>query len=664
MKENKKYKENGGQEMPKEKKVIEKQKGAKIGLISRIDAFGPNYRKGLVKLGFSILEEESAHFIIVAGGLVSGKSLKSEFPKKQEDQDRFIEEKAKYLADAIPRIKNGNGEYVKIYIITSPVYDGAIGGKIATRLAEIRVDIRYWDVGSGRNLVKQVNKFIHTLVPEKSLWRAEYYGAPIKRMTSDHQKRSTLSLAHMYICGCVASSILKPKGEEPAPYLSVPALCKLEETITAENQIGVRILEYLIGQEEALVRNYNFKDFISNERSFIDVPSDCSEIQKSIVDLLKQSPKTLGMIADSLKYSKKSVKDEIENFLKSHPSLIYLDGASAKYDFCRDYIQEKLIYVWPDKEDKEWKEESMLDFSCPHAGSLHTDYIYTVKKLPQIILRHHIRILVCAGDLIAGTKHNQLEKGEIIVGMNNTQQEVLAAKIIGQIIKTVFESRVEAAFKEIPANKKLSDSDVRKIATDALIRFIYKAGNHDRWQEDEGFSALTIFKDKLILFLNKELEKVLLKRGIHVSGLSDIIEEKIISKPKFQLESGICLEIFHPFTARAKNPTMKIQELFTKSDCQIIVAGNWHVAVAVEHWDPSCGQRVGLQVGTLMWKSQFEEDKAKKVDFGVGTVKVKVYKGRILVSEVAFYGADDVARKSFDNLDIIQKFEKDIGIEE
>ena len=639
------------------------RKNVRIGFMSRIDYGSSGFRKGLIVLATETFKKGKDNFVILAGGLVSYRALKSQIPKvkDKEKREEFLERITKDLAMSIPEIRNEDGKLIKIHIVTSPAYDGWIGEEVAKRLAERREDIRHWKAGGDKFPIKYINKTLWVLVPKKAVWmRGDYYSTPVERVIKDKQKQSSQELPDFIAVGGFGSSIHKPQGEAERPYISLPALCRLEETTTSENQIGVVEMEYIPNQKEPLIRNYNFKDLVSQERNNIDPPKDASDLQKKIIEVIKEyGPVSIGVFSDVIGVSEEKIIEVIKPLMeKSHQetwSGMSFDKSSERYGFNMNWLQEKLHYSYPE----DGTEDSMVLFSCPHSGSIYTDYKFIVDYMPEIILKRGVNLLVGAGDWVIGLAHDVLVKGEVYGGFNETTQEQLAAYTWGTVILKVFKERFEKALSQL--TEKPSLDELKKIITEVLVLLVYIPGNHDEWSKKPGFTPLTTFRLELLRFLTRGIEKILKEKELIISGLMDIVETKIIETHEYQLSSGLTLGIFHPNMARTKTTSIRPQEVLNKSKKQINVSGNFHVAEVVLQWEPELGQRIAFQIGTLLKKSDFEEGKLKTVDFGVGFLRIRSLKGRIFMTETAFYGV--VSDGYLNNEKIFSDLLKKLGID-
>lgn len=323
------------------------QKGAKVGLISRIDYGSRGFRKGLVDAGFELLKREGVHYIILLGGLVSqdllkpmkdyvASGLKEEKAKQKEEtakakrdqakqkkakgakaaprasapaddlhknllkalklklQDQFLFRVAEQLAKVIPAVTIQDPDdaskerQVDIFISTSPAFDGDIGETVANHLATLRSDVRVWNAGGDRFPVKFVDKLIWGLAPKKAVWmRSDYYSTAAERVIKDKVKQSSQGSPDLYAVGCFGSSINKPKGELKFAYVSVPVLHRLEDTRVNENQIGVGVLDFPADNSQYLYASYSLKDLVAQELTFVVPPEDATEIQKKAIAVMK-----------------------------------------------------------------------------------------------------------------------------------------------------------------------------------------------------------------------------------------------------------------------------------------------------------------------------------------------------------------------------------------
>ncbi|GMR19036.1 MAG: hypothetical protein BMS9Abin34_160 [Patescibacteria group bacterium] len=660
-----------------------------VGFMSRLDWGSPGFRKGLIYLAFKHFRQEKVRFIVLAGGLVSFPHLKPQLTKtslralaneygfkdihdkdgtvivKATDraQDRLFDEWVTGIDNAIPQLRIKGRKFVRIYIVTSPApnYDGWVGSEIARRLARRRPDIRFWGERSVRFPLKLQNKVIWVLNPLKASWRGKYFSTAVDRLIEDELKQTSQSLPDLWVVGCTASSLQRPEGEKPRPHISLPALHKLQEVHTAENQVGIRVVEFIPQTDRFLVRNYTFKDHTANERQWIPKPESANKLQRRIVSTLRESgPSTIGMLEDALGVPRGQISDAISKLnKKGYEPQIQLDEDSQLYDFCSWWIQNRLAY--PMGDPKELREETILGFGCLHAGSIFSEYRFFVEEVPKLILQHGTTVLVGAGDFIEGLEWDLDKKGETMRGWNYTQQESLAAHMISSVMLKVFRVRLEEGLQGFK-KRKPSAERLKAITETALPTFFYKEGNHDGWLKRKGITPLSKFRPALVRCLVKGIEKILSEHGLELSGLDRIAISKVVYGEVHQLPSGLGLTIRHPHMARALTSSLRAQHTLASADTPIVVLANFHVAIAVEQWDSGQGQRVALQAGAIVWRTSFEHLRLKRLDIGVGHLRVlSNQEGRIVMTETAFFGGGD--RIELKNELLLDNFMAELGIE-
>lgn len=691
----------------------------RIGLFSRIDYPGEGFRQALLELAADVFREEDCHYVVLAGGLISAKSVKDkllklkrkltaaqkairaiERKKKQLEKSRKAlpqadakelkrlqnrvssyqrrmaelepEELGKQLAKLMPRFTDAKGDSVNLYIIPSPAYDGDVGEEVAHILAAKRKDVRVYSAGSDRMEVKQAGKILEVLTPEKAVWmRGDYYSTPIERVLKDKRKQSSRSAPDLQVIGCFASTITKPKGELPRPYASVPALHRIEEARVAENQIGVRVMSIHKDHTVPVLRTFNFKDLVSRERTFIGLPNKLSKRRRAIIDLLKEKGRTsTGILADEAGVSRETVEQELQGLVirdgrprKTWPGLFY-DKDAKRWDFDLRWVQQHLRYpALP----KEFKQDSIVAYGCLHAGSVNTDYRFFLEMIPKIILDRDATILVGAGDLVEGLKHNLALRGEVFGGINVTKQEALAGQMVGKVTVDVFRARFPGALAALTGGKKgpYDEATVRAAVDAALLTNILIPGNHDLWMTDFGWTPLAFLKATMRRCIVDSIERILVASGMCMHGLNDLVESKIVEpdKGKFTLPSGLQMTIMHPHMARAKTTSLRPQEMLDKAyDSPVVIGANFHVAEHLEVWDGEHGQRVCLQLGTLKHSTDFEDNKLKIVDQGFGYLGVYSHEGRILKTEATFYDNDPEHAVSLEPDALFKTLVKDLGL--
>lgn len=577
---------------------------------------------------------------------------------------------ARQINSDLPKLQRSDGKRMRIYIVTSQAYDGEIGRNVVKKLLELRRsedDIRYLSNPKPETTtfnipLQKSGKSFKVVVPNKAQWRSKYYSTAPDRLLEDEVKRTSQELADVYAVGCFASSLNRPDGEIPYQRITVPALHKLEDVITAENMVGIRIVRFVPNERVSQVLTVDFKDLVSQERRFVNPPAKCSKVQLQIIEeIKKKGARSLGLLEDALGVARSKLEKALSGLLGRKVNAgMYYDDESRNYDFSPEWFQRMVRYVWP-KDD--WQKEVLAGYGCIHGGSVHTAYKFIVRELPIMLHKHGVNYLLAVGDLIEGLKHNLAIRGEVYAGMNNTSQEKLIAFMTAEVILKVFDLNLAQAFQGKDV-KKLNADELSKTVNGALMTFLYWVGNHDAWAEDLGYDPLDTFESNLRELLLDGAEKVLGKHGIANFPVRELVEKKIVKMHKgkpYTLPSGLKVDGAHYFAGRTQTSSTWCQRALNQlCKAQLLWIANFHVAEIVEEWDAELGLRVAMQLPTLKSKSSFEENKGKITDFGVGLLKVWSRKGRVMVSETSFLGTNP--NESLSNKDIVRALLKDIGV--
>ncbi|HEY4475840.1 MAG TPA: hypothetical protein VJB92_03940 [Candidatus Paceibacterota bacterium] len=626
----------------------------KVGFMSRLDYGSSDYRIGLWHLAAEVFAKEKVNYVSLLGGLVDGAALEKTLAvflqgiKKEERETArfaFIQDAANFLKKNIPVIKG-----VKIYVITSPPYDKQIGEQIAEMLAEMRSDVLLYRAGGDRFELKQIEKILGAYAPKKGVWmRGDYYDTPILRMLKDEKKRTTRGIGDVVAAGGFGAAIFHPgdSSDIRRPYFSIPALCKIGEVRTGENQVGVTIAEWTTSNpKEVTYKVYSFKDLLADEWSSIEAPAGISKVQKAIVDALqKRGPLTVGLLDDFTGYTRKEIEHELEGLMSrkantTWPSIV--QKADKRYYLDMSWFCDKARYKLPVVD----KVESFLAFACAHSGSRHTDMQYIYDVLPRLFGDNNLDMFVGVGDFIEGLKHDLMLRKELIptkIGvMNYTMQERLCTFLWGNAICRVFKYRFENWVKK-HGSKNIAKKELFSFIKNNLPRFVFINGNHCAWVEDLGFDPLATFYGGLKTYISNQVTKLLEEYDLCANDLNDLVREKLIflhQNECYKTPSGLPIVLLHPSMGRTKTTSIRPQEMLQKAEDThgyVVFGGNFHVGEVVHHWDFEYGQRICLQLGTLKVKSGFEETKLKTVDFGAGMLRVGTAKKRIVTTETTFY---------------------------
>ena len=649
-----------------------------VGLMSGLNYGSEGCREGLWRLAAETFSTEGVNFVILVGGLVDSRSLLEQLKEahvgvKHADREDvtvdFIRRHAKYLAEKLPRLWGK-----KTYIMTSPAYDGWIGERIARELVRQRDDLRLYRPGADRFELEHGNKawnrVLGVYTPKKAVWmRGDFFSTPVMRVLKDERQRGTRGMGDMNIVGCFASAILNPgdASELKLPFMSLPVLYKISETRTAENQIGVRILNlHSTNLKEATVVTHNFKDLVSEEWELVRTPPDSSKIQEKLVETLKRDgPQTAGQFAQLIGQPRTKIVEALGHLTnrrqsKSWPGM-KLDQNSKRYTFNLPWFHEDLGYP----SEKHDQSDSLLAFGCLHAACNTTDMRYFRDEVPKIMIERDVNILCGAGDFIEGLKHDLMIKGSVYGSrhypFNYTNQEKLAAYLVSEVLTKVFHARWSPKL----AKKLGLEASILK----SLVLFLYIAGNHCEWVTPLGFDSLSMFDVQVRRLVAENVTAILAAAKIYHPNIARLVDRQIVALEQngpYRLPSGMTIAMLHPYMSRTKTTSIRPQEMLAKAETNIVVGANFHVAEAVEQWefDRKKGggqQRVCLQVGTLKHSSSFEDTKLKIVDFGVGLLRVDSMNGKIKRTETTFLGTKTPNIEATNN-EVLDAFEKRLGL--
>ncbi len=586
----------------------------------------------------------------------------------------MTEELAQQISKDLPQFFRPDGARMKIYIVTSMAYDGDIGRDVVKRLLELRKkddDIRYEASRHPENTtfkipLKGTNRTFAVAVPNKAVWRSDYYSTGPDRLLADEMKRTTKPPCDLYAVGCGASSLNRSSGEMPYQRITVPALHKLEgDVVTSENMVGIRIIRLPQGNSTCPIETISIKDLIANERKFVEAPDVASKIQVAIVENIKSnSPPeaSIGMLEDDLGTPRDEIEKAMQGLLKLKPIVVQYDDESQKYFLSPEYLKKEVRYAWP---KEAWKKEVLAAFACLHSGSIHTAYNFFINELPDLLLKNEVTHLLDIGDSIQGLKHDLQNQGEIVSGMNYTVMEKVAGIMIATGILKVLNARLKEALLKIGRESvKITPSKVEEMLRELTITFLIWIGNHDDWIRSMGFDPLDTLLTTLKKTLSAGIENALKEFGLPFISLEKILEEKVVlvkNNTYYKMPSGLVVGGKHYYAGRtATSSTWPQRALRQMKEANLCFIANFHVDEIVEEWSPDKGLRVCVEVPTLMSMSAFEDNKGKKTDFAVGLVKVESAAGRIISSETTFLGQNP--HTSFDNMSLIRAFLDQFGV--
>lgn len=564
------------------------------------------------------------------------------------------ERMAGVLAERLPHFVNRAGQPIKLYIVPSTPYDKDIGIEVANLLAENRgnQEIRVLATDGDRLPLPWdeagIEKVLEVLTLDKQPWlRGDFDSTSPQRRIKDKRRQTTQRTpVDIQAVGGAGVSIMKPEGQYPIGFMAVPVCHKIEETTTAERQVGVQIMEVDPDRRNVTMHSYPFRDFLSLERKFVEVPATFSEIaRKCIAHIQANGKTTTGRFVDLTGLPRPQIEAELAKVAagsknrhrKTWPGLVH-DEKSDRWDFDLEWIKMNLRCP-PDAGER--KVDKMVCVCCLHAGSHDTDYRHFLKGLPEVMLRHGVTTLISAGDHVEGTAHDLLMKGEIVAGFDNTKQEKLAGYMIADVLYRVFEARYEAACRGVA---DFSSAENRRRVEASLPRFVYVPGNHCTWIAHAGIQPLVTMIHVIVETLTRRIGKRLSAKDHRVDGLMDLVKSHIETNRtgRFTMPSGLKMGMTHPHMGGSKTVSSSAQQaLDMYRDRQVVIIGNFHTGCVVEEHDPQLGQRICIQVGTMKHSSPFESSKLKPgLDQGFAYAKITSVDGRIVSTETTFFSND------------------------
>jgi hypothetical protein len=562
------------------------------------------------------------------------------------------ENMAAYLAEAIPRFVNAEGERIKLYIVPSSAFDGKIGNETAELLQELRSDdVIVYSQHRDRFPIASAGKIVEVLVPEIMAWlRGDYYSTPVERVLKDRAVMGDRDVVpDMFVVGGFGSAMVKPEGEWPTPWISLPVLHDITGVRTSENQVGVVIMSIHPEHAVPLFIAHSFKDQVSGELDFIGTPRGMNEQRRRLIDTMKRlRSASTGSLARETGLTEDVVTSEMQSMASTPsctrnttwPGFVW-DDKSHKWSIPHKWIQESLRYP---SLAGERKIDSIMAYGCLHAGSVNLDMEFFLRELTQRILDHEATILVGAGDFVEGVNHELMNRKEVYGGLVVTEQEILAARLIARVTVNIFRARFPDILKRLRekiGERQPTDDELHAAISEALLLNLLIEGNHDEWVKRGGVIPLRIMYTEIVTVVMRAIEQDLDKHGLRTLGLYNLVQSKTLILPfgRHQLPSGLHLTVSHPHMSRTKTTSIRAQAALNQArDSQLAIMANFHVGIVVHQWNGTLGQRCCMQVGTLMVDTDFEHKKQKTVDFGFGFVRVVSVKGRVVETHTSFYG--------------------------
>ena len=228
--------------MPNENPRLIDKKTVRFGLMSRIDFGSDGFRQGLLELAAEIFKADDVAFVILAGGLVSGKAVADKtvrLHKEMRSTERQIKAKeksmkdvsdpkeidaarkalaklkatrdkvkkqlealtpakmAEELAKCLPKFTNAKGQSVKLYFVPSPAYDKTIGEDTGEALRALRDgdEFRLLKPGSDRLALWEHTadeRMLEVLTSDKQAWlRGDFHSTPVQRRIKDKRRQTS-----------------------------------------------------------------------------------------------------------------------------------------------------------------------------------------------------------------------------------------------------------------------------------------------------------------------------------------------------------------------------------------------------------------------------------------------------------------------------------------
>ncbi|MDE1970473.1 MAG: hypothetical protein KGI50_02740 [Patescibacteria group bacterium] len=624
-------------------------------------------RKYLMDLVRDVVVLERVQSVIVAGGLLAGKYIKTLFKsalkengirardEKEEFRDQFVDTLAHKLSDFLPTLPEG----VNYHIISSPApaYDAAdedsICREILVRLFEIRnerqKDIRlYLDDAEPRIPIQWPKPAeIRVLVPQHKPWYSRLVTNLLQRLARPFAGRTfTGERPVLILAGCTGSGANIP-SLQGVPTISAPAGYKINKVRTTESMVGCVVVSMrLEGKNVRYVEDtFDFRPFVSMERQSL-IPEEMPVDKKRVLFHLSQNSQgfdTLynhlyGFHADQKKPEK--VEEEKAYLKKNLDALIARGLAVYKPEINRYELSKERDYgvrINLNTLMERAKKIRVVAYACLHVGALKSLYATFVNYIP--VLAEDTDALFGCGDIIQGLAHNFGSSGEVIPTLNTyDKQSLKAAQLHGNVLLQIFDRRYE----KYKGDKLTPEERIEK----CLITFVYCLGNHDMWVH---FQQLGL----PLWDFEREIKRILIA-GVseRVPGVSYATIERLVNKHIVRVGeterveiNGIGIGVTHPHKGGAETKSARVQQVIEAHvarkhplDVVLELVGNFHTAAAIHF--PQFGRTyLGIMLGAMLKTTQFEKKINKVVDYGpvAVTVWVDPRTGKLLKNTIEFH---------------------------
>lgn len=652
-------------------------------------------RRYLIKLVKEAAHEAKAKFIIVAGHLVDGKHLDTEFKGRLKEQlaglpkprpkgddlawekarfaDEFVDEYARQLSEFLPRV--GINWHIAI---AERIYDGRLGARVIEKLADMRPDVRiignrledgFYDREPKVPVQFPGFEEIRVIVPHRSPWFSKVISNLMQRLMSAFAPRTFSPKPPLIITGCTGTAVHLP-SYDGVPTVSAPVLRKLLESQATEHMVGATVIRAIAnGKNGVRIVNgvHNFRTAVFLEKR-MSVPTALPTVQQAVLHALIPSDASFKAVlyrtnaAKMLFRRKKAftepqIRTALDELIKA--GTVAHSKNSNRYGINEELRKNADITLASLNEGS--REIKHVVYSCLHGGATKTLYFTVLNDLPKLAL--DADALIENGDLLQGISHNYQTNGELLPIANGVdKQEILGAHIRATVLLEIFKNRLAKL------RGKYSAKEVVGLLKACLIRYLFNAGNHDKW----GFwnkqtLILQMFEDKLRSLVLEGVLRACQESGVAVTvdQVQEAVNASIIRVGESRMVEldGITVGIKHPHKSRTITKSSRIQEVAnfiwqrfghyvgtvakSSKGFSIAYVANFHEAAAAHI--TKFGQTVlGVMTGAYMYDTEFENHMDKVVDYGPCVVHARFdAEGRLLYSETEFVNRIDDEDREF-----------------
>jgi hypothetical protein len=564
--------------------------------------------------------------------------IKKESEKLEDFSPKVI---AKNLAKALPMFVDPDNKKINCIIVPSPVLDRELGSEVANLLQGMRDDVRVYHANSGadRMPLYGIGKTIEILTPRLRTFRSSAMSRPVQKIIAERESETSRERPDVYFVGGCGVAFWTPKGYLPVPIVAIPSCHKPEGVPLGGGQIGVMVATLKKQQSAVDVELFPLKDMVSIERSYVEPPTDATDLQQRLVGLIGREGKlTTSKLAELTLSQKQQVTDALAPYMKQGQKIgkaqkhfpgLWYEEASHRWDFHLPSMQMHLCYPTP----KSVKTIRRVEYCCPHFGSKNTNYLFFRKRAPEIILAKRATHFVCTGDFIEGLKHDLLLQRELIGVANVIQQEAIAARELSFVTITVFKARFHEALQKLrDAKVEITPTVLRNIVAESMITHQFISGNHDEWIVSSGGTPLQYMKTKLITLIGLGLAPIIRDAGLCLdfAEMYELINSHIVhvldDYGYSELPEGVMVSLQHPHKGSAQAISQRAEEaLAFAPEALFVEEGNFHKGGIFFTWSARLGTRFAVQLPTLKHGSRFENKVLlRHVDHGINSLEIDI----------------------------------------